>query len=114
MISVVILVTRDAVLNLSIFANENVCMLLNIPHLRFLANPVDAFAPVFAPITPTKSAAIAATSISRPYWTIFPMSPAWTPSSISMDMINGMSMSKITSMTMSIGVMMAARLYSRT
>ena len=64
--SVVSLVTRPAVLNLSILEKENVCILLYIPSLRFLANPAEALAPYLPPISPAKSPTRAAINIMPP------------------------------------------------
>ncbi len=43
--SVVRRVTSPAVLNLSILEKAKVCILSNMPFLKFLAKPVEAFAP---------------------------------------------------------------------
>ena len=64
--SVVILVTRPAVLKRSMFENENACILSYIASRRLDANPVDATAAVRPAFTPKKRLMKASTSIIPP------------------------------------------------
>ncbi len=64
--SVVSLVISPAVLNLSMLANEKVCMFSNMACLKFFAKPVDALAPYLPPSTPQKSPQRAAAIITAP------------------------------------------------
>lgn len=63
MTSVVSLVIRLDVEYLSMFEKEKFWIFSNIAFLRFLAKPVDAFAPYFAPIIPAHNPISAAISI---------------------------------------------------
>ena len=65
-ISVVILVTRDDVENLSIFPKENFWTLLNMSDLRFPANPAEALAAKLPARAPHASERIAASTIAPP------------------------------------------------
>ena len=64
--SVVRRVTSPAVLNLSIFANENVWMWLNMDSRRFFANPAEAFAPYRPPAIPANRPTAAAATMKPP------------------------------------------------
>ena len=64
--SVVNLVTKPAVENLSILEKENVWILSNIAFLKFLANPVDAIAAYFPHKAPPASEINATTNINNP------------------------------------------------
>ncbi len=110
--SVVSLVTRPAVLNLSRLAKEKVWMFSNIACRRFLAKPVDARAPYLPPITPVKRPRSAAPIISAPTTKMWRISPASTPSSMMDAIRKGIRVSNTTSRTIKIGVMIDAFLYS--
>ena len=64
--SVVIRVTRPAVLNLSMFENENCWILVNIASRRLHANPAEAFAANLPASTPNVRLMNAMTSIMPP------------------------------------------------
>ena len=64
--SVVIRVIKLEELNLSILANENVWIFLNIAILKFFANPVAAREPYFAPPTPNPREQSAITTMMIP------------------------------------------------
>ena len=95
--SVVSLVIRLADENLSIFLKENVWIFSNIDILRFLAKPVDAFAPHAPPLIPAKRPIAATTIIIPPVLRITDMSPWPTPSSTITAMRSGIIISIATS-----------------
>ena len=64
--SVVILVTKPDVENLSMLENEKVCIFSYIASLKLQAKPVDASAAYFPAKAPNSKLNIAITSISPP------------------------------------------------
>ena len=96
-ISVVILVTRDDVENLSMFPNENFWTLANISDLRFPAKPAEALAEKLPANAPQVSDRIAATAITPPILRIVSI-PALSWIILTMyAVINGITTSRITS-----------------
>ena len=112
-ISVVILVTRDEVENLSMFPNENFCTLEKISALRLPAKPAEALAEKAPAKAPHASDTIAAIAIRPPDFRIsFISAPALIALTIGA-VIAGMSTSRITSPIMNTSARIVSFLYWR-
>ena len=111
-ISVVVLVTRDEVENLSMLENEKSWILAKTSALRFLANPAEALAQNVPANTPQRRDTSAAATMVRPTLTRYPRS---TPPLIRLTrsaVINGISTSRNTSPRMKIRVSTVGFLFS--
>ncbi len=111
LISVVNLVTKLPLVNLSTFLNEKLCTLVNIFSLKFAPNPIDATAANLADNNPKIKESIARAIIIPPYINTTLTSPFATPSSIINVIILGIRTSQTTSSTTKIGAKIAYVLY---
>ena len=109
--SVVILVTREDVENLSMFPKENCWTLLNMSDLRFPANPAAALAAKLPARAPHASERRAASTIAPPVFAIFPRSAPVLMLLTMSAVMYGISTSRITSPIMHSSVRKVSFLY---
>jgi hypothetical protein len=109
--SVVMRVTRPAVLNLSILENENRWIFSYIPSRRLQAKPEAALAAKVPARAPQARLQNAMASIRPPYWSTLVIFPASIPWSISDAVMNGISTSISTSRAVNTGVRMESLRY---